>query len=150
MYSIFNGYFIFRLFLVGFFSVFRSVFDFLCFILQHESYESFLLAFCRRFGEEKIEEIKRENILIQKPTLNLRYVNLASETRSKAKAIILLATKLLTIDDINYSSFYFSPSIEDIISDLQKKNENQRNIYTKIEKCATIIWASPKNTYMEE
>ena len=104
----------------------EGVFEFLTFLLRHENYGSFILAFRRRFGNQKIDEIKKSNILVDKPTLNLQYRNKESEIKNHAKAIILLATKLLTIDDVNYSGFYFSPSIGDIISDLQKKHESEK------------------------
>ncbi len=111
----------------------EGIFDFLEFVLRYENYESFLYAFRFRLGED-IQKIIQGNIIIEKPTYNLSFKNGDAIRRSQANALILLATKLLTVGDSNFWGDFSSPQLSDIISQCEQiAKSTVHNVYDKIE-----------------
>jgi ribosomal protein S18 acetylase RimI-like enzyme len=97
-----------------------GIFDLLIFILQgDESYDCFLRAFKKRFGEiakKSIDSIPQ----IKNPTLTLQKNKDNNAVKAQAKALILLATKLFSENELNMSRNYSPNSILDIIADLKR------------------------------
>lgn len=97
-----------------------GIFDLLIFILQgDESYDDFLRSFKKRFGEiarKSIDSIPQ----IKNPTMTLQKNKDNNAVKAQAKALILLATKLFSENEINMSRNYSPNSILDIIADLKR------------------------------
>lgn len=103
----------------------EGIFDFLVFLLQYEKYEAFLSAFYLRFGE-KITKIKEDNVLIDKPTLNIQYKNSLKEIQNHAGALISLATKLLAVESADYNDSGRVLSLPDIILEVEHKYSSEK------------------------
>ncbi len=97
-----------------------GIYDLLIFILQgDESYDDFLRSFKKRFGEfakKSIDAIPQ----IKNPTMTLQKNKDNNAVKSQAKALILLATKLFSENELNMSRNYSPNSILDIIADLRR------------------------------
>ena len=111
----------------------EGIFDFLEFILRNENYETFLNAFRLRFGEE-IRKIIQNNVIIGNPAYNVQNPTDDAIRRRQANALILLATKLLTVENSNFWGVYSSPQLSDIIFQCNQVAKSERhNAYDKIE-----------------
>ncbi|MCH5147874.1 MAG: GNAT family N-acetyltransferase [Clostridiales bacterium] len=96
----------------------EGIYDFLMFLLEHESYERLKNGFILRFGE-KIDKIARDNEIISNPHFNIQYKNKLNCRKGEARALILLASKLLTINELNFSNMNSAASLHDLFNDFK-------------------------------
>lgn len=109
----------------------EGIYSCLQFLLITEKYDAFLNSFFLRFGTI-VSKLTAENEFLNNPTYNLQYKNAKAEINMQTQALILLATKLLTINELDISQNYNPTTIVDIISDLKKTNSsNNRALVEK-------------------
>lgn len=87
-------------------------------VLDSVEYEDIIRNFKLRFGENVSAIINRDEA-ISNPTINLHYKNVETKKKIKARAIISLATKLLSINEVNVVHDYSAASIRDMIEDFK-------------------------------
>lgn len=102
----------------------EGIFSFLQFLLTLEDYESFLSAFCLRFGG-RIKALIEKDEFLKNPLCNLQYKNEKAMLSLQTKALILLATKLLATNDLNMSQSYNPTTIDDILFDLKETHDSK-------------------------
>lgn len=110
----------------------EGIYEFLKYVLKvtNVDYEEILNAFKLRFGNN-VDKIKSKYALIANPKLNLQYKTKENITKNEAKALILLANKLLSINDFDMSFSYSPPALNDIVDELNEMQSEKirfRNI----------------------
>lgn len=120
----------------------EGIHDFLKFLLQYETFDSLLLSFYRRYGRESINSICQAEPFILNHTDKIQYVTSSVNglRDCQAKAIVLLASKLLTMNEWNLEKSYYPTTIDDIINEVDRIYfETQYNDNEKILSFANII-----------
>jgi GNAT superfamily N-acetyltransferase len=99
----------------------EGVYEFLRFLLNHEKYDSFRLSFIRRFGSKRIDRIIRKGEFITNPEAGLPVsASLNAKNDCRAKAIIMLAAKLLTNTDWELDKSILPMTIDNIKSECDR------------------------------
>ncbi len=100
----------------------EGIHDFIRFLLQYETFESLLTAFYRRYGRETIDSICQSEPFILNHSEKIQYVTAAVNglRDCQAKAIVLLASKLLTVNEWNLEKSYYPTTIDDIINEVDR------------------------------
>lgn len=98
----------------------RGVYDFISFLLKYEQYDKFIRAFKMRFGKNVVQKILNENILIKKPSLRLQHINASDVNLNdcETRALIELATILLTENELQTDKCYSPTTIDDVLNEL--------------------------------
>ncbi len=96
----------------------EGVYEFLRMILRNGSdYELFINAFQRRFGQEKISAISKEEELISNPEGRLLPGSSEhAKADCRARALVMLAIKTLTQNEWSWEKSFYPTTIDDIIS----------------------------------
>ena len=112
----------------------EGIHDFLMFLLKYISFDSLLIAFYRRYGKDTINSICKSEPFILNHTEKMQYTTSINGLRDcQAKAIVLLASKLLTMNEWNLEKSYYPTTIDDIINEVERINfETQYNNNEKI------------------
>lgn len=113
--------------IVLFFLLEEGIYNFLCFLLQHEKFNAFMYSFNRRFGQSRIEAICRAEPFIENPEMNVQYsTSVKGIIDRQAKAIILLASRLLTLNEWNLEKSYYPTTVDDIIIEFDRVNSSAK------------------------
>ena len=84
-------------------------------------YESFLKAFQRRFGKERVNDVLKKEVFIANPEGRLPSgTSEYAKIDCRAKALVMLATKILTQNDWALEKSIYPTTIEDIISECNR------------------------------
>lgn len=100
----------------------EGIHDFLRFLLKYETFESVLMAFYRRYGRETIEAVCKLEpfILNHSEKIQYRTSSVNGLRDCQAKAIVLLASKLLTMNEWNIEKSYYPTTVDDIINEVDR------------------------------
>lgn len=120
----------------------EGIHDFLKFLLQYETFETLLLSFHRRYGRETINSICQSEPFILNHSDKIQYLTSSVNglRDCQAKAIVLLASKLLTMNEWNLEKSYYPTTIDDIINEVDRIYfEKQYNENEKLLNFANIV-----------
>ena len=113
----------------------EGIHDFLHFFLRYEKFDSLINSFERRYGEEKIESICNAEPFILNHSAKFQYSTSKNDVLDcQAKAIVLLASKLFTLNEWNLEKSYYPTTIDDIIAELERINSKSESDYSESEK----------------
>lgn len=120
----------------------EGIYPVLKIILDSVEYDDIIRNFKLRFGEN-VSTIINNNEDISNPKINLHYKNVETEKKIKARAIISLATKLLSINEVNVVHDYSAASIRDMVEDFKtiyqtKSRSNYEKIYYFVNRVTNI------------
>lgn len=115
----------------------EGIYEFLCLLLHNGGdYSSFIKSFQRRFGKERIDTVLANEEFISNPENRLP-AGSSKNTRigCRAKALVMLATKLLTQNDWVLEKSIYPTTIDSIIAEcnrvyaIEKYSNKEKSIY---------------------
>ncbi len=118
----------------------RGVYDFISFLLKHESYKRFIRAFKMRFGKNTVQKILNENILIENPNLRLQHIESSNVNLNdcRTRALIELATVLLTENELKSDKCYSPTTIDDVLTEMERISKMDDETY-KYTYCINVL-----------
>lgn len=106
----------------------KGIYEFLKFLLLHQEYRDFRVAFYNRFGRDRVNAICEQDPFLKNPEKEARLIqSKEGKLDYLANALITLATKLLSPDTINLTKNSFPISIDDAIEEMDEIYQSRKH-----------------------